>query len=72
MMAGTTRRLAAMACLELAAALPALAFETELLRRAPGDWRLAGPIRHGAGGYGVLTDGGTRSSFIEVGLRRGS
>jgi hypothetical protein len=48
-----------------------LAFETELAHRAVPGWSLVGRIHHRSGGYGILTEQGSGSNFIGLGLRRG-
>jgi hypothetical protein len=48
-----------------------LAFETELAHRAVPGWSLVGRIHHRSGGYGFLTEQGSGSNFIGLGLRRG-
>jgi hypothetical protein len=47
-----------------------LAFETELAHRAVPGWSLLGRIHHRSGGYGTLTEQGSGSNFIGLGLRR--
>jgi hypothetical protein len=47
-----------------------LAFETELAHGAVPGWSLVGRIHHRSGGYGVLTERGSGSNFIGLGLRR--
>jgi hypothetical protein len=48
-----------------------LAFETELAHGTVPGWSVVGRIHHRSGGYGTLTDGGSGSNFIGLGLRRG-
>jgi hypothetical protein len=48
-----------------------LAFETELVHGAVPGWSLVGRIHHRSGGYGLLTEQGSGSNFIGLGLRRG-
>jgi len=47
-----------------------LAFETELAHGAVPGWTLVGRIHHRSGGYGTLTEQGSGSNFIGLGLRR--
>jgi hypothetical protein len=47
-----------------------LVFEAELARRAILGWSLVGRIHHRSGGYGILTEQGSGSNFIGLGLRR--
>ena len=47
-----------------------LAFETELAHGAVPGWSLVGRIHHRSGGYGMLTERGSGSNFIGLGLRR--
>jgi hypothetical protein len=48
-----------------------LAFETELAHGAVPGWSLVGRIHHRSGGYGTMTEQGSGSNFIGLGLRRG-
>lgn len=47
-----------------------LAFETELAHGAVPGWSLVGRVHHRSGGYGILTERGSGSNFIGLGLRR--
>jgi hypothetical protein len=47
-----------------------LAFETELAHRAVPGWNLVGRVHHRSGAYGVLSEKGSGSNFIGLGLRR--
>jgi hypothetical protein len=47
-----------------------LAFETELAHGAVPGWSLVGRIHHRSGGYGMLTERGSGSNFMGLGLRR--
>jgi hypothetical protein len=47
-----------------------LAFETELAHGAVPGWTLVGRVHHRSGGYGTLTEQGSGSNFIGMGLRR--
>ena len=48
-----------------------LGFETELTHEAVHGWSLVGRIHHRSGGFGLLTQQGSGSNFIGLGLRRG-
>ena len=47
-----------------------LAFETELAHGAVPGWNLVGRIHHRSGAYGVLSEKGSGSNFVGLGLRR--
>ncbi|MBD0270378.1 MAG: hypothetical protein ICV73_00490 [Acetobacteraceae bacterium] len=47
-----------------------LAFETELAHAAVPGWNLVGRLHHRSGAYGVLSEKGSGSNFVGLGLRR--